>query len=77
MQEMSTIFRLYPDGHIEYKARYSLTPKQAMIAYIQQEKGNFNTWTYPSWIDGIRESTLKPRHFYFDLGDDVIASYPD
>ena len=73
----STIFRLYPDGHIEKKCAYSLTPKQAMIAYIKQEQGDFNTWAYPAWIDGMRESSLRDNAFYFDMGNDVIASYPD
>lgn len=76
MKEVSTIHRLYPDGHIERKATYTLPTKEAMIAYIMQERNNFNTWQYPEWIQGMRESKTKPGCFYFDLGSDVIGSYP-
>lgn len=43
-------------GNIERKAEYSLDPKKALICYIEQKKGNFDTWEYPEHIDGMRES---------------------
>lgn len=65
-------------GHIENKASYSLDPKSAIIAYIEQKHGNMNTWEYPRNISGIRESqTVKNHYYYNDIPNGVIiASYP-
>lgn len=65
-------------GHIENKAVYSLGPKAAMIAYIEQKHGNMSTWNYPKHIEGIRESQTVKGHFYFDdiPNGVIIAAYP-
>ena len=65
-------------GHIENKATYSLDPKAAMIAYIEQKHGNMNTWNYPKAIEGIRESKTVKDHFYYDdiPNGVIIAAYP-
>ena len=65
-------------GHIDKKAVYSLEPKAALIAYIEQKHGNMNTWEYPKGIEGIRESPTLKDHFYFDdiPNGIIISSYP-
>lgn len=65
-------------GHIENKATYSLGPKVAIIAYIEQKRGNWLTWTYPQSISGIRESHTCANHYYYDdiPNSVIIAAYP-
>ena len=65
-------------GNIQNKAIYSLDPKPAIIAYVNQKHGNMNTWEYPENIIGIRESpTVRDHYYYDDIPNGVIiASYP-
>ena len=65
-------------GKIERKAEYSCEPKQALICYIEQKKGNYNTWEYPKHIDGVRESPTLKNHFYYDSikKRKIFTSYP-
>lgn len=73
----SLIYVLTPDGVITRKAQYSLNPKKALINYIMQyARNNWNDWTYPDTLPGIRESNTVKNHYYYDHGDNVIASYP-
>lgn len=66
------------NGAIVYRTTYSLTTKAALIAYIMQQRGNYNWWTYPDNLEGISESPTLQNHFYFDdeKNDQIIASYP-
>ena len=78
---LTCIFELKENGDsgIHKVAEYNLQPRQAMIAYIEQSiYNNFNTWTYPEAIAGIRQSDMVPDHWYYDdiRGDRVIAAYP-
>ncbi len=82
---MSTIWVL-KDGDPDMKkvAEYSLPPKAALVAYIEQNiNNNLNTWEYPEHIEGMRESELLADHWYFDLWksrgaefNGVVAAYP-
>lgn len=45
-----------------------------MIAFLMQRKGDYNTWKYPDWIEGMRTSSLVKDTYYFDDGDTVIGS---
>lgn len=77
---MSTIFTLDEEtGVIKRQSTYSLPPKKALIAFIRQSENDFNTWTYPDHIDGIRESNVAKDHYYWDDFDNkrVVAAYPD
>lgn len=70
----SVITKLDTDGNFHELGSYSLEPKQALIAYyMQNEKKNFNTWDYPSDIEGVRERPSKTGYFY-NKGEDVIFS---
>lgn len=73
----SIIYELNENGKIEEKAIYTVDAKQALINYIMQFlKNNHNTWTYPTDIEGIRESKTKQNHYYYDYNNIVIGSYP-
>ena len=74
--KISIIYELNENGNIAKKAIYSLNTKQALIAYIMQKQNNFNTWEYPTELEGIRESKTKQNHYYFDYNNIVISSYP-
>lgn len=65
-------------GKIDRVATYSIGPKQALIAFIMQSKKNMNFWTYPQHIEGMRESTKKADHWYFDdiANSRILAAYP-
>ena len=76
---MTTIYELSEyDGAIRKKAEYSLPPKKALVCYIQQCNGNFNTWEYPDHLPGMRESKTVPDHWYYDDIENrrVVAAYP-
>ena len=66
------------DGNINKIAEYTLSPKEALIAFVMQSRKNFNTWDYPKEIKGMRESNTVPNHWYFDdiINDRVLAAYP-
>lgn len=77
MKNLSLIYELDEQGNIQKKAEYTVTSKQALINYIMQfKKKNFNTWTYPETLPGIRESKTVKNHWYYDQDNIVIASYP-
>ena len=61
----------------EKVAEYSLTPKEALVNFIEQFlKGNYQFWKYPEEIKGMRESSTAPGNWYYDTGDTVYAAYP-
>ena len=43
---------------------------------MQFKKKNFNPWTYPKELKGMRESPTVKDHYYYDYNNLVIASYP-
>jgi len=61
----TTIYSLWDNGIIEEIAEYSLEPKKALIAFLQQSKGNYSTWDYPIDMVGIYERF--DRFYYIDL----------
>ena len=74
---LSLIYELNSEGKISKKAEYTCNTKQALINYIKQFKErNYNTWTYPDTLTGMRESPNKDNTWYYDYNDLVIASYP-
>ncbi len=76
----TNIFELQEkSGKIDRISSYSLDSKQALIAYICQRGGNFNYWTYPKDMDGIRESKTVKNHYYYDdiRRSVIIAAYPE
>ena len=50
---ITIIYTLEDSGRISEVSQYSLPPKAALIAYIEQSKGNYHTWDYPADLDGI------------------------
>ena len=77
MSDLSLIFELKEQGGLNKVAGYTLPPKQALVAYIEQTiRNNFHMWNYPLMINGMREGT--PNHWYFDdhAGKRVLAAYP-
>ena len=82
---MSTIWMLEEgDPNPKLVAEYSLPPKAALVAYVEQKyRNNLNTWEYPEQLEGMRESSTLADHWYYDLfktrGDKinaVVAAYP-
>lgn len=63
----TTIYSLWDNGIIEEIAEYSLEPKTALIAFIQQTRGNHSTWDYPSNMVGIYERLN--RFYYIDIAN--------
>jgi hypothetical protein len=66
-------------GKITRQATYSTDSKQSLINFIMQDiRGNYNTWEYPTNIEGIRESPTVANHYYYDdmKNNRIIASYP-
>ncbi len=47
--------------------------KAAMIAYLEQMRGNFNTWTYPKDLEGIYKSQAVQDRILYDLTDDITV----
>lgn len=79
-RDMTLIYEL-KEGNPEIvkKAEYSIEPKKALIAYVMQNIfHNFNTWSYPDEIKGLRESDTIKNHWYYDdfQGRRVLAAYP-
>ena len=83
---MTTIYEIKEGStDVRRKASYSLEPKKAMVAYIEQHLNyNYNTWEYPEIIEGMRESSTVADHWYYDLFkgrnaeyNGVISAYPD
>ena len=66
-------------GVIIIVADYSIEPKKALIAYVMQQQGDWNTWTYPDHIEGIRESAKAKNHYYYDdlANNRILAAYPN
>ena len=69
MKMTTTIYSLEDNGTIEELAIYSLEPKAALIAFIQQSKGNMNTWDYPTEMVGIHEK--RNRFYFLDLPNNI------
>lgn len=74
----SEIFILPDGGTPERKAIYTLEPKKALVAFVEQAKGNFYTWKYPEELPGMWESGIKKGAWYFnDTGKHrTIAAFP-
>lgn len=71
----STIYALWDNGIITELVEYSAEPKTALIAFIHQTRGNYNTWDYPAHMPGIIER--RGRFYYMDpINNRTIASMP-
>lgn len=81
---LSSIYVLEEGMTLRKTAEYTLPPKQALVAYIKQVLFNdYNTWTYPEIVEGMRESDTLADHWYFDKKkgkfggrEAVFAAYP-
>jgi len=74
----SIIYSLHENGKIKEEARYTTSPKRALICYIMQYKhNNWNTWTYPEDIDGIEEYTGAKNHYRYDDGNIIFSAFPN
>lgn len=58
-------------GEIEKEAIYILPAKKALISYLQQRNGNYNTWTYPEDMEGIRKS-IRPNTLLYQVNDSIV-----
>ena len=65
-------------GKIEKKALFSLSPQNAMVAFVRQSEGDFHTWNYPEKLPGMRQSKTVSNHWYYDdiKNARVLAAYP-
>jgi hypothetical protein len=52
---------------------HGITRKQGIINYIMQEKhNNFNTWEYPTSLDGIIKSNFIKDRILYQYNDNTI-----
>ena len=52
---------------------HGITRKQGIINYIMQEKKhNYNTWEYPTNLDGIIKSNFIKDRIIYQYNDDTI-----
>lgn len=67
----SVILKLTNDGLIDEQAVYSLSSKEALVAFIMQNYDcNYNTWEHPDIIDGMWQSKKSGNWYWED--DNVI-----
>lgn len=72
----SVIVKLSKDRKVKEQAKYSLSPKEALITFIMQSFDcNFNTWEYPDVIDGMWESTNEKDKWYWKHDEDIYGAY--
>lgn len=64
---ITTIYILWDNGNIEEIAEYYMEPKKALIAFLQQTRGNYNTMDYPSDMVGIYKRL--DRFYYIDIAN--------
>ena len=65
------------DPNMHKVAMYTIPPKRAMVCYVKQiVEGNYNTFTYPETLKGMRESETLKDHWYYDLDGSTLAAYP-
>ena len=58
----------------KFEAGYSCEPKQALINFTYNPvRGNFNTASYPTEIDGIYESPSRADAYYFEDKENRIT----
>lgn len=50
---------------------FSLSPKKALIAFLEQRKSNYNTSSYPKDIEGVYKSSCydSTGRILYDLDD--------
>ena len=69
---------LLSDGSFGPERSYSLPPDEAVVAAAEQDRGNMNTWHYPTPSKaGVRASTLQEGVKILDAGKTVYAGFPD
>ena len=59
-------------GECIKSARYTLSPKKALIAAVMQYNGNYNTWEYPKDIKGIYKSKFVKGRLIYDISDRYV-----
>lgn len=59
-------------GEFIQEARYTLPPKEALIAAVEQYKGNYNWWDYPKELEGIYKSNVIKDRLLYNITDDLI-----
>jgi len=64
---LTEIWRIDSQGNIELVAGYVLPPKQALIAFKEQQRKNFNTWTYSADNKDIKQ--IENGEFAYFEGD--------
>ena len=77
---MATQINIYNEetGVKEASFIYSLGLKESIIATIEQFfKGNFNTWQYPTDIEGVftGSSRIDQNRLYKQYGDYIIQAW--
>lgn len=66
------------DETIEF---FAMPPREALIAAVEQARGNYNTWDYPEDLPGIKEQTLSSGHlrlgWWNDKTEKMFYAYED
>ena len=53
---ITEIWRIDDNGEMKHLATYLLPSERALICFKEQEKGNMNTWDYPSCDPEIKQT---------------------
>lgn len=64
-------------GKIEFRCSYTLPPDEALVAFVEQQKKNYNFWTYPERLEYMRESPTVSGNWYYDdiQNNQIVAAY--
>ena len=60
------------EGTFIQEERYTLSPMEAMIAAVEQYKGNYNTGEYPKTLDGVYKSNVVKDRLLYDISDHLV-----
>lgn len=59
-------------GECIKEAFYDLPVKAALIAAVNQYKGNYNTWEYGNDLPGIYKSHVIKDRLIFDITENLV-----
>lgn len=75
---MTDIYEIAANGSGARKvAVYSLPPEKALVAYLRQKTGDFDTWAYPETLTGITKSRrIEGAYNYLSINGNGYCAMP-
>ena len=71
MTSFVMLFDCYKGDFVK-EARYTLSPMEALIAAVEQFKGNFNTMDYPKTLPEVYPSKAVKGRLLYDINEQYI-----